>query len=47
MGVFVVSGRDASELFEFVEETLDQVALSLEPLGEREGLLPVAFLPTF
>jgi hypothetical protein len=34
---FVVSGCDGSEVFEFVEEALDGVALAVNPSAEREG----------
>jgi hypothetical protein len=33
----VVSGGDGPEVFEFVEKPLDYVALSVNPLAEREG----------
>jgi hypothetical protein len=41
-GVFVVAGGYASELFEFAEEPLDGIAMSVNPLAEREASLPIA-----
>jgi len=39
---FVVSGRHSPEVFEFAEEALDSVSLSVDPSAERKGfdLLP-------
>jgi hypothetical protein len=41
-GEFVVSGRDAAEVFQFREEPLDEVALAVEPLAEAWLPLPIA-----
>lgn len=42
MSLPVVSRGDSSVVFEFVEEALDQVSLSIDPLAEREAGFSVA-----
>jgi hypothetical protein len=39
--ILVVSGGDASELFDPVEEALDEIALAVEPGRKCEALLAV------
>lgn len=38
----VIASGDTAVVFEFVEEALDEVALSLEPGREADGIAPVA-----
>ena len=38
---FVISGSDGPEVFEFVEEALDEIAMAVEQRAEGRGVQPV------
>jgi len=43
VGILVVAGSDAPELFELVEETLDCISLAIDPFAESKVLGPIGF----